>query len=398
MPPLVLNHSSRPVVEVPLIRSCFRENCVHWTDTQGQRIEAHGAGLLQSPLDHRWYWYGESEKYANLWGSWPLNESARHERRAAVRQAAPGVNLYSAGSLEGPWRFEGRVLSQWMIRARLGQNSGPWIVERPKVIFCARTSQFVMWFHLDDSEYHFRRVGVATSSGPAGPFRFVHALQPDGLPSLDMSLFHDPGDGVGYFVRSVNNSYMGISRLSADMLNTTGIISTYSVLEGMAIFRLANGTYYMITSHLTGWDPNPLVLLRAAGSTLDNPLWVNMGNPTGHQTSFNSQPTFVVECRDVSGDAFFVYLADNWIHAGPRGLKDAGYIWLPFSFGDQSVSLPKKWGWSMRNPFANNAPSHGRTQGGGARNRSMRHVNTAGLAAGGVRVTEPSNSHGDSCV
>ena len=31
------------------------------------------------------------------------------------------------------------------------------------------------------------------------------------------------------------------------------------------------GTYYIITSHLTGWSPNPLMLYRAAGKTLDDP-------------------------------------------------------------------------------------------------------------------------------
>ncbi len=48
----------------------------------------------------------------------------------------------------------------------------------------------------------------------------------------------------------------------------------------MAIFRLANGTYYIISSHLTGWNPNPLMLFRAQGRTLDDPQWVYMGNPT----------------------------------------------------------------------------------------------------------------------
>lgn len=49
----------------------------------------------------------------------------------------------------------------------------------------------------------------------------------------------------------------------------------------MAIFRHPNGTYYAITSHLTGWNPNPLMLFRAAGPTLADPQWVDMGNPTG---------------------------------------------------------------------------------------------------------------------
>jgi hypothetical protein len=52
----------------------------------------------------------------------------------------------------------------------------------------------VCWFHLDTAGYKFRHVGIFESDKPTGPFEFVHALQPDGIPSLDMSLFEDPVD------------------------------------------------------------------------------------------------------------------------------------------------------------------------------------------------------------
>ena len=94
-------------------------------------------------------------------------------------------------------------------------------------------------------------------------------------------------------MRSCDNSYVGISRMTPDYLNTTGIISTSVIFEGgcsrpnfpptpfklanllagMAFFRLPNGTYYIVTSHLTGWSPNPLMLFRAANKTLDYPDW-----------------------------------------------------------------------------------------------------------------------------
>lgn len=54
--------------------------------------------------------------------------------------------------------------------------------------------------------YFFRRAGVAMSDSPIGPFRFVHALQPDGLPSLDLQLFQEPDQARGAFlIRSVDN-------------------------------------------------------------------------------------------------------------------------------------------------------------------------------------------------
>ena len=66
---------------------------------------------------------------------------------------------------------------------------------------------------------------VAQADHAKGPFEWVHALQPDGIPSLDMSLFRDPVDGTAYLIRSCDNKYAGFSRLSVDYLNTTGLIS-----------------------------------------------------------------------------------------------------------------------------------------------------------------------------
>lgn len=231
------------------IRSCFDSGCAHWNDTDGNRIEAHSAGMLQSHEDNRWYWYGESKKGGN--------------------QSLAGVNLYSAPDLAGPWTNEGQVVKQ--VDIVVPGASGPWIVERPKVLYNNVTQKFVLWFHLDDVHYKFRHSGVAQADHAKGPFEWVHALQPDGIPALDMSLFRDPVDGTAYLIRSCNNEYAGFSRLSPDYLNTTGLISRHDKFEGMAAFRHPNGTYYIVTSHLTGWAPNALMLFRAAGKTLDDP-------------------------------------------------------------------------------------------------------------------------------
>lgn len=325
------------VLSKHLVHPCFDEKCPHWNDTDGNRIEAHAAGMLQSPLDKRWYWYGESKK---------TNSLADH-----------GVNCYSSAYISGPWRNEGQVFHQQNIT--IEGKKGPFIVERPKVLFNTKTKMFVMWFHLDTAGYKYRHAGVATSSIAKGPFHFSHSLQPDGIPSLDMSLFRDPVDGQAYFVRSCNNAYTGISRLTADYLNSTGIISNHSVFEGMALFRHPNGTYYIVTSHLTGWSPNPLMLFRAAGKTLDDPQWVNMGNPTGDHTSFNTQPTYVVSYTPSSGKSYFVYMADNWVHGGPDGLIDASYVWLPFQFKTNSVILKKQTVWDLENPFPVCVPKAG---------------------------------------
>ena len=113
--------------------------------------------------------------------------------------------------------------------------------------------------------------------------------------------------------------------------------------------------------------------------SLDDPSlsWEDLGNPTHHFRSHNAQPTFVfsapahlgglVDRR--SGRPFALLMADNWLYAGPRGLRDAGYIWLPIEFGFAGSSggsatgttgersiytarVRKLTNWSMEDPFA----------------------------------------------
>ena len=316
-----------------LIKSNFDTTTPHWNDTSGNRIEAHAAGLLQD--NGIWYWYGESKKTTDL---------TQH-----------GVNCYtSSQGMSGPWEFVGQVLAQKdIVGPSLHSVTPPYVVERPKVLYNNSTNTYVMWFHLDDAGYKFRHSGVATSSSPSGPFTFAHALQPDNIPSLDMNLWMDPLDNQAYLIRSCDNQYAGISALTSDYMNTTGVISKHDRFEGMALFRLKNGTVYLISSHLTGWTPNPLMLFRNDGPSMKSAAWTLLGNPTGDTTSFNSQPTFVVSLEDSNGEEYFVYLSDNWIRDG--GLINAGYIWLPFWFHeDGSVRLKKQVAWDIENPFQTN--------------------------------------------
>ena len=77
-----------------------------------------------------------------------------------------------------------------------------------------------------------------------------------------------------------------------------------------------------------------------------------MGNPTGSRTSFNTQPTYVVQYTPPTGEPYFVYMADNWVHGGPSGLVDASYVWLPFKFNEDNITLSPDWRWSLDDPFA----------------------------------------------
>ena len=276
------------------------------------------------------------------------------------------------------------MLTRATIAAALHVDAATVVVERPKVLYNPATRGFVLWFHLDNTKYTLRRAGVATASSPRGPWTFRGSVLPDGLPSLDLSLFAD-SDGSAYLVRSVNNTYTGISRLNAEFTDTApgGMLSTLDVswapgrgesfvsvgraalaaagvpsatgpsrgraaVEGMALFRLTNGSYYMVASHMRGWDPNPLMLFRADGPSLEDPRWVHLGNPTHDELAHHSQPAYVVEVRGSSGAQAFMYMGDNWLHAGRRALRDAGYVWLPFRLAPRMMWLWKLRQWEPR--------------------------------------------------
>ena len=94
-------------------------------------------------------------------------------------------------------------------------------------------------------------------------------------------------------------------------------------------------------TRIQGWEPNPLVLLRAhralpgssstsigSGGSIgggvgekccgscglgDKDLvWVQLGNPTHHPKSFNAQPTFVTTLVDKHQKPFLMLMSDNW--------------------------------------------------------------------------------------
>ena len=424
------------------VRSCFNSSCRPWRDTRGHRIEAHG-GILLHHAD-AWWWFGETAKLetgylkcqpwcadvvAEALGGvraqrpWYLSTYCAHGRgnctqmtqrtichgrtamcgacswcapyapaptapATAAEWSGGGVALYSSAALHGPWTPEGVVLTRATIAAALHVDAATVVVERPKVLYNPATRGFVLWFHLDNTKYTLRRAGVATASSPRGPWTFRGSVLPDGLPSLDLSLFAD-SDGSAYLVRSVNNTYTGISRLNAEFTDTApgGMLSTLDVswapgrgesfvsvgraalaaagggvasaaplipsrgrsaVEGMALFRLTNGSYYMVASHMRGWDPNPLMLFRADGPSLEDPRWVHLGNPTHDELSHHSQPAYVVEVRGSSGAQAFMYMGDNWLHAGRRALRDAGYVWLPFRLAPHMMHLWKLRQWDPR--------------------------------------------------
>jgi beta-xylosidase len=331
-----------------------------WPDNHGVHINAHGGGILFHKGTY--YWFGE------------------HKVEGGIGNTAQvGVHVYSSKDLYN-WNDEGIALR--VSDDPKSDITKGCILERPKVIFNARTGKFVMWFHLElvGHGYSAARSGVAVADKVTGPFTLIESFRPNasvwpdnvpeemkkplsseesdklskvGMPgdfvpefakgwvfrrdhaggqmARDMTLFVDD-DGKAYHIHaSEENATLHISLLSDDYLKPVGKFIRVFPLdfnEAPALFK-RNGKYFMIASGCTSWNPNPA--RSAVADSIWGP-WKALGNPcvgTEEQKkiTFGSQSTFVLPVQGKK-DAF-IFMGDRW---RPENAIDGRYVWLPVQF------------------------------------------------------------------
>ena len=356
-----------------------------WLDTNGQVIQAHGGQVViaEDDLGTTYYWYGEDR--SNGYGSSPgvhvyssrnlydwTDEGLALRALNAPEQLEEDpyfVNLYSEYTDEQ----KAAVIRDLVTTPAPGSSVPAAILERPKVLHNAAQGTWVMWVHADgpsetsNAQYAKANAGVAVSDSPTGPFRWIDSYRlhhaPEGEPNWqpdnpgmarDMNLFLDD-DGTAYIIYSSEENYsLFISLLDPSFtalatppesaVKGVDFIRPYigAHREAPALFKRA-GTYFLITSGATGWDPNP-----AQYSTATEILgeWTDHGNPVsgdGAATTHGSQSTCVIPVDPDRGT--YVYMGDRWT---PSDLANAPYVWLPLRFGEgTSMSLiwEDSWRW-----------------------------------------------------
>ena len=346
-----------------------------WPDNKGEHINAHGGGLLFD--GGKYYWYGEN-------------------RPARGFTTEVGVEVYSSTDLVN-WTDEGVALA---VSEKAGSPiERGCIMERPKVVRNPKTGKYVMLFHLElkGQGYAAARVGFAESDSPTGPFRFIRSLRPNagkwpadfsrrdireakalkeedykewwtpawrkavtkglllardvpgGQMSRDMTVFVDD-DGKAYHIYSAEeNLTLNLAELTEDYLDYTGKyvrIAPGGQNEAPTIFK-RNGTYWLITSGCTGWEPNEARMFKA--ESLWGP-WEQLSSPfdgKDAEKSFHSQGTYIFKVEGT--DDGYVFMADRW---NPRSLKNSRHIWLPIRFKTNGTPVIR-WmdGWSPQEEF-----------------------------------------------
>lgn len=340
-----------------------------WPDNTGTHINAHGGGILYK--DGIYYWFGEHKS---------------DHTSAALK----GVTCYSSTDLIH-WKNEGIALRVEPEGSGSDIEKGC-ILERPKVIYNELTNKYVMWFHLElkGKGYEAARAGLAVSDYPTGPYQFITSYRPNagiwpenmpdkhrtlkakasdfegklwtakwrkvidegllvrrdfegGQMSRDMTLFVDEDKKAYHIYSSEENLTLHIAELSDDYQSHTGkYIRIYpgGHNEAPAIFK-HKGTYFMITSGCTGWDPNEARMFFAP--SIRGP-WTQHSNPCigkDAELTFHSQSTFILP---VAGkEDTYIFMADRW---RPHLPSDARYIWLPIEFENGLPVLRWKDEWN----------------------------------------------------
>ena len=281
-----------------------------WTDTAGNRLQAHGVGIFM--VGSTYYMVGEDKVAGSTFTA---------------------VACYSSTDL-AHWTRQANALSR-QSSGDLGPNR---IVERPKVIYNSTTRKYVMWVHIDNTSYNDQRAGVAVSDTPCGPYTWLGATRPNGHPSRDLGLFKDD-DGTAYMIHEDPAAGMRIERLSADYTSAQSTVAAFPSLESPAMAKV-NGRYFLLTSHLTGWNTNDNVY--ATATSLSGPWsgWANFA-PAGTRT-FNSQTSSLLPISSATGTNY-VYIGDRW---NPGDLYSSLPVWLPITLTGSTASLSwySSWG------------------------------------------------------
>ena len=279
-------------------------NGIPWYDQNREPVSAHGANIIRD--GGKYYLFGEYK-----------TDSAN---------VFTGFSCYSSENLSD-WHFESIAFSQQK-DGRMGPGR---VGERPKVLRCPKTGEYVMLMHTDNLQYKDPCTCYATSKTIVGPYEFQGPLLYKGQPvkKWDIGSFMDD-DGHGYLL--VHHGI--IYRLADDFhsLDSCLMNGVKGSGESPAMMK-KDGTYFWISSHTTSWERNDNMYWTA--TSLGGP-WTYRGEfcPRGTLT-WNSQCSFLLPLDN--GE--YMYMGDRW--SFPRQRQAATYVWLPVEARDSVLNIPE---------------------------------------------------------
>ncbi len=301
---------------------------IAFMDTAGERVNAHGGGIIE--VDGTFYLHGE----------FFLSATTDHTFH--------GFAMYSSRDL-ATWSSEGIILPT-QPSGELGPNR---IGERPHIIKCPASGEFVLYAHAASEDYQSdKEVVYATSSVVNGQYTYQGPLRNASgqlIVHSDISAF---ADSTGAYVLTESGHVYPLAEDCHSWLSDQSVSAVNGPsggAESPTVFK-ADGRYYWLGSYKTGWRANNNFYSTAPAMT--GP-WTyrgylapvaDPGNEISDERTWLSQVTWVQPVEGCEGTVY-VYLGDHWdgteSTAAPGRHNDlATYVVQPLIFDGTEISLP----------------------------------------------------------
>jgi hypothetical protein len=296
---------------------------ISFKDTDGALVNAHGGGIIR--VCDTFYLHGE----------YFLSSTTDNDFN--------GFSMYSSKDL-ATWKKEGNngIILPQQSGGQLGPNRKG---ERPHIIKCPATGEFVLYAHSADITYQAdKEVVYATSPTVNAVYSFKGSLLSSSgaiAAHSDMSAY---ADETGAYVITESGH---VFTLSSDCHSWTSdkqfsaLNGTTGGIEAPTVFK-ANGTYYFVGSDKTGWRANDDFYSTA--SSMNGP-WTYKGYiaPAGKKT-WMTQSTWVQPIVGSQGTVF-MYWGDHWY--GNQDTTNPGvhnylttYVFQPLIFTNGTTLMP----------------------------------------------------------
>ncbi len=301
---------------------------INFLDTEGQRVDAHGGGIIR--VADTFYLHGE------------------YFSPTTTDNDFNGFSMYSSKDL-ATWKNEGIILPQ-QASGELGPKRKG---ERPHIIECPSSGEFVLYAHAASEDYQTdKEVVYATSPTVNGKYSYKGALKNASGAIAAHSDMTAITDGANAYVMTESGH---VYTLAADCHSWVSD-KTYSAVNGDSggsesptVFK-AGSTYYWIGSYKTGWRANNNFYSTAP--TITGP-WTYQGfvapvsdasNDLSDQRTWLTQSTWVQAVTGCNGTTY-VYWGDHWdgnldTTAPGKHNNLATFVFQPLVLSGIKISMP----------------------------------------------------------
>lgn len=302
---------------------------IAFVDTEGQRVNAHGGGIIEAGGTY----YLHGERFLST----------------TTDNNFYGFSMYSSKDL-ATWKNEGIILPQQPSGELGPKRKG----ERPHIIRCPTTGEYVLYAHAASEDYQTdKEVVYATSPTVNGQYAYKGPLKSASGQLAVHSDISAYADEAGAYVLAEGGR---VYALAPDCHSWTAVKSFSAVngpsggVESPTVFK-ADKTYYWVGSYKTGWRANNN-FYSTAPSVLGP--WTYQGyiapvkdpsNSTSDERTWLSQSTWVLPVVGCEGTVY-VYMGDHWdgtesTQAPGRNNYLATLVLQPFVFDGVRISLPE---------------------------------------------------------